>query len=414
MRRAWVALFALIVWSPAALMGRSADAAVVPVWRVNALNDALDAKPGDRVCRTAAGTCTLRAAVQEAGASWGADQIILPAGRIELSQPNRWPLPSQTADLETNPTSGDLDLLLGRVAIKGAGAGRTTIDGNGIDRVFSVFPTAGLALTDVTVTGGDATANNKTVADISIGGAVLNTGALTVERVALVRNKADGGAGIFSVPFTTFTVRDSLIASNTAVEGAGLRIDGGATIINSTITGNSLFHRIAGDVIPDEITGYGGGIDHRGSGNVTIINSTITNNQALKAGGGYASGQGYTPVPLLTQAWPYRTYLLNTVIAGNTVAGRPDNCHVSSMVIVSRGHNLADDDSCFLTGPGDRPRTAPRLGALAANGGPTWSQLPLAGSPLIDAGADSGCPAADQRGVARPRGVRCDIGAVER
>jgi uncharacterized repeat protein (TIGR01451 family) len=57
---------------------------------------------------------------------------------------------------------------------------------------------------------------------------------------------------------------------------------------------------------------------------------------------------------------------------------------------------------------------APQLGALAANGGPTWTAAPLPGSPAIDRVA-SGCPppAADQRGSARPYGSRCDTGAVE-
>lgn len=415
MRRLMVAgLGPLLVVTGWTAIADGADAASPHTWTVDALGDGLDASPGDGACRTAAGHCSLRAAIQEANASSGPDVITLPAGRIELSQPNRFPVPSQTADLELDPTSGDIDLLLGPIAISGAGAARTTIDGNGIDRVFSVAPTASLSVRDLTITGGDATANDKTEADISIGGAILNQGGqLTAERVALVDNKADGGGGIFSIPFTTFTLRDSLVARNAAVEGGGLRIDGGATIINTTITGNSLFHRLAGDYIPDEITGYGGGIDHRGSGNVTIVNSTITNNQALKAGGGYSSGQGYTPISLLTQQWPYKTYLANTVIAGNTTAGKPDNCHVSSMVIVSQGHNLASDATCFLTAAGDRPGSDPLLGGLADNGGPTASQLPAAGSPLIDAAASAGCPSADQRGVPRPYGTACDIGAVE-
>jgi hypothetical protein len=39
--------------------------------------------------------------------------------------------------------------------------------------------------------------------------------------------------------------------------------------------------------------------------------------------------------------------------------------------------------------------------------------MPLAGSPAIDAGDPATCPASDQRGVARPQAVACDIGAVE-
>jgi hypothetical protein len=35
------------------------------------------------------------------------------------------------------------------------------------------------------------------------------------------------------------------------------------------------------------------------------------------------------------------------------------------------------------------------------------------GSPAIDTGNATGCPPTDQRGVTRPQGLACDIGAVE-
>lgn len=398
---------------PLAGMVPAASAAAPATFVVNAFDDAVDSSPGDGVCATSAGTCTLRAAVMEADANPLVPHVIvLPAGRVDLSIPTRWFLPSQTADLKTDPSYGELNIY-GQVTIIGASAARSTIAVNGIDRGFSVEPTGNLTLQGLTITGADATVNDHTPTDIAIGGAVLNTGALTLDHVALVGNRADGGGGVFSTPFTNITVRASLIANNTAVEGGGLRLDGGGYIENTTITGNSLFTRPFGAFIPDQITGYGGGIDHRGSGNVTIVNSTITNNQAIKAGGGYNSGQDYAPIGLFTAFWPYRTTLLNTVIADNTVAGVGNNCHVADMVIQSLGHNLANDDSCFLTATGDLPNRAALLGPLANNGGQTATQLPLDDSPLIDRGTNAGCPSTDQRDVARPQGPSCDIGAVE-
>ena len=53
------------------------------------------------------------------------------------------------------------------------------------------------------------------------------------------------------------------------------------------------------------------------------------------------------------------------------------------------------------------------LGVLADNGGPTLTHLLEAGSPAIDAANGAVCPATDQRGVARPQGAGCDVGAVE-
>ena len=52
----------------------------------------------------------------------------------------------------------------------------------------------------------------------------------------------------------------------------------------------------------------------------------------------------------------------------------------------------------------------PRLGSLISDAfGLTYYRMPLAGSPLINAGAN--CPVRDQRGAFRSD--TCDIGAVE-
>jgi predicted outer membrane repeat protein len=56
----------------------------------------------------------------------------------------------------------------------------------------------------------------------------------------------------------------------------------------------------------------------------------------------------------------------------------------------------------------------PNLGALGNNGGPTQTRALGSGSSAIDAGGvNSTCPATDQRGVARPQGNACDMGAYE-
>ncbi len=64
----------------------------------------------------------------------------------------------------------------------------------------------------------------------------------------------------------------------------------------------------------------------------------------------------------------------------------------------------------------------PQLGAvsLADNGGLTQTLMPPPASPAIGAGNNLGCTDAfgaaltsDQRGVKRPIGARCDLGAIE-
>lgn len=63
----------------------------------------------------------------------------------------------------------------------------------------------------------------------------------------------------------------------------------------------------------------------------------------------------------------------------------------------------------------DRNNTDPLLNALADNGGPTQTFALQNTSPAInEVRINTGtCPATDQRGVGRPIGPRCDIGAVE-
>jgi hypothetical protein len=70
------------------------------------------------------------------------------------------------------------------------------------------------------------------------------------------------------------------------------------------------------------------------------------------------------------------------------------------------------DGSCRLTAAGDRPGVDPQLRPLGDNGGDTMTHALLPGSPARDA-AGSTCAATDQRGVARPDGPACDIGAFE-
>lgn len=391
-------------------------AAQAAEFTVGSAADAADAAVGDGSCASTAtgGRCTLRAAVQEAGAASGASTILVPAGRYRLTIA---PTAAGSASDE-DAGQGDLDLK-GTITARGAGVGKTVIDGGGLDRVFETDGSAKVSLSDMTITGGDSTAGGSQ--EIDLGGGILNKGAITLTRVELVGNKADGGGGMFSIPGTLPVIRDSLITGNRAFEGGGLRIDHGGAIVNTTITDNNLVElppdgiqkKPVGVVVPavDEISGYGGGIDHRGGADLTIVNSTITGNHALKGGGGIGAGQGYAP--LSSDAPLGKEMLRNTIVAGNTSKAGARNCRANQVKVVSLGHNIDTDGSCFLSATGDQPNADPRLGSLTDNGGPTRTRALLPGSPAIDAGDDQGCPKADQRGTSRPQGAACDIGAFE-
>jgi len=53
------------------------------------------------------------------------------------------------------------------------------------------------------------------------------------------------------------------------------------------------------------------------------------------------------------------------------------------------------------------------LGVLGSNGGPTQTIALDSQSVAIDSGDDGKCPKNDQRGVTRPQGAHCDVGAYE-
>ena len=73
-------------------------------------------------------------------------------------------------------------------------------------------------------------------------------------------------------------------------------------------------------------------------------------------------------------------------------------------------HNFSTDNSCPLPNSQTGLGLDPKLGPLTVDAlGPTFYHMPLAGSPLINAGFN--CPEHDQRGAVRPDA--CDIGVVE-
>jgi hypothetical protein len=105
--------------------------------------------------------------------------------------------------------------------------------------------------------------------------------------------------------------------------------------------------------------------------------------------------------------------LRNTIVAGNAA----DDCIVASST--GDAYNIDGDGSCGLSGT-DQSAVAPLLGPLADNGGPTLSHALLVGSPALDMGSPAvpgsggmACETTDQRGVTRPDGSRCDVGAFE-
>lgn len=260
----------------------------------------------------------------------------------------------------------------------------------------------------------------------SRGGIFVTSGAISVEidDVSLINGIANqaGGAisalGVFvSNPPLVFipvalTIRRCTIANNqvTAGQAGGIEIQlGTLSIEDSTFSGNSTFPLVGGGVLASTVTG-------------SIVNSTFSGNTAASGGGAIQLGSATMTLTNNTMTGNQRTFssaggvrfFFSTLTLGNNViAGNPGgDCFLLGNTVVT-DHNLDSDNSCAFTGPGDLSGVNALLGPLADNGGPTDTHALLAGSPALDAGGFSGCPATDQRGVARPQRGVCDIGAVE-
>ena len=216
------------------------------------------------------------------------------------------------------------------------------------------------------------------------GGGVTNGGTLTVTNSTFSNNTTTGACGAGINNGGSLTVQYSTFFANHANDCGGA-ISGGNpyTVVNSTFTNNT-----AGGARG------GGALFNNNAGGITVINSTLSGNAATGGSGGGISLQSSSAV----------VNLRNTIISDSTAGGDCYNPGSFSANI----NNLIQDGSCSPTLTG-----APLLDSLAYNGGPTQTMALLSGSPAIDAGDDGSCPSTDQRGVARPLGAHCDIGAYE-
>lgn len=109
--------------------------------------------------------------------------------------------------------------------------GGVTVSGNGAVRVFAVNPGKTATLRGLTITGGS-------VPDFISGGAIFNSGTLTLTRCTLFGNSAAYGGAIYNDG--TLTLTQCTLAGNTAtVEGTVLYNFHAATLTHCTVSGNS-------------------------------------------------------------------------------------------------------------------------------------------------------------------------------
>jgi len=247
----------------------------------------------------------------------------------------------------------------------------------------------------------------------------LGSTRVVIERSTLFNNHAGDEGGAIHIDFSDVVLQDVTITDNGATNG------GGMSVILSDLTAERT-------AILNNVATTGGGI-YGALCDVTISNSTFSHNEAEDDGGALA-----VDIALGLS-------IVHSTITGN-VANEGGGLFLDESSAGSLTHNIVSGnqaesareivgppvDSQFnLIGHSGDPGTVgfvfdvtdivpvQSLGAIVEltprrNGGPTTTHMLPAGSPAIDAAPIEDCPAIDQRGVSRPRGEACDIGAVER
>jgi hypothetical protein len=221
-------------------------------------------------------------------------------------------------------------------------------------------------------------------------------GNLTLDRVTIANgntNVNSGGGILVNVDGSLLLSNSAVVNNNTAAnhEGGGIFVEGlsSATIINSTISGNS--------------ADSGGGIDLAG-GQVAILNSTVARNSATRNGGGILLFN----TPTLT--------VESTIIGDNAAPDGADLFRFAGTVNATRSLIESPQAGAINgTNVANIVGQDPRLGPLQDNGGPTPTHALLAGSPALDQGSNPLFLTFDQRGpgFARVQGAAPDLGAFE-
>ncbi|HYU57952.1 MAG TPA: choice-of-anchor Q domain-containing protein, partial [Actinomycetota bacterium] len=221
---------------------------------------------------------------------------------------------------------------------------------------------------------------------------------------------ASGSASIVGSTVSRNTALATTADGIARARGGGLWLtsqsDDGA-ITNSTIANNTVTAKETGS---GSIKSFGGGIDTFLSP-LVLTDATVAANKVagtgtqsfpMSGGGVFVDGSGTVT-------------LAATILARDLAHGVGADCFGS---VGSNGHNLVQKPSGFCTfakKPSDQVNVDPKLGLLADNGGPTETMAIGATSPALDAILAAACAVAkDQRGVPRPQGPSCDIGAYER
>lgn len=398
-------------------MGHATQAATFAVDRTD------DVTTG--TCSAAANDCSLRGAIMAANALAGTDTVSLQsAAAYTLSLG-----PADSTPGSLVAASGDLDIT-DALVIDGNSA---TVSGGDIDRVFDIGNAGGtsfaVTINQLVITGGHPTGFLSYGGGLNVRGAALTLNSCRIfGNTTLEGSVYDNGGGISVnslLPNTpaSLSLTDCTVSGNHGQNGGGIVLGGSsnATILRSTIDNNT-GHGAVG----------GGGLFVAGfAATATIDNSTVSLNTATINGGGLYLYNGSATISQATMALNNAAQGGGALPQGGTVDSSTGGGVLTSKLglwansaathpdisgtVGSQGYNLFQSATGTLGAvASDLVNLNPLLGALADNGGPTFTHALLPGSPAINTGdpAFSGL-STDQRGQARKQGGRVDIGAYE-
>ncbi len=382
------------------------------------LRDAITAANTD----TATGGCT---------AGSGADTIELPAdATITLTEADN------VAGIDSG--SNGLPSVASTMIVHGNSSiiERSNADGTPDFRIFHVAAQGDLTLNDLAVTTGFLASNTGS------GGGILNRGILNLND-SIVSGNVGYGGGIYNGGNGKLTVTNSTVNGNTSIgflgggSGGGILNEGKLSLTKSTVSGNTATSQGGGisnsgsstliscTVSGNTVDGNGGGVSN--SGSLTLTNTTVSDNDAFRSccigdvsyGGGIinAGSSTLTNCTVSGNTADYGGGIFITDPSGpvtltNSIVANSIGCVDCDGIVTHSGYNIIEDGSC-ISAPTSRSGD-PNVGPLANNGGQTLTHALLPGSIAIDAGdCAGGTTTTDQRGVPRPQGAYCDIGAFE-
>jgi predicted outer membrane repeat protein len=316
-----------------------------------------------------------------------------------------------------------------------------TVTGNATNSYHVVSGATGATLDGFTITAGNAATSDPSTYE---GGGMRNYQSNpTLVNIIFIGNKADYGGGMLNNGSSP-TLKNVIFSGNRAVSGGGIDNfnNSNPILTNVTFIENSVtywgggIHNAGSNPILTNVTfsansaNNGGGGIYNNSGSPVLTNVTFSGNFSTSNGGGIYNytNTGYTGNPILTNVTfsdnsanngggifnssNSNPQIRNVIFWGNTAATSGAQIYNSNSTpnvidsVVQGGCPVGSICTNIITAD-------PMLGTLDNYGGFTWTIPLLMGSSAIDTGNDIICPSTDQRGVVRPQGQHCDLGAFE-